>query len=204
VIFGRKRDEMEGFRRMREALRQQADPQDHALLEEQDQYGPYDEEQVEEEDELEEEEAAEQPALNEYEPYQAEAAPASALAAAAMAPPTAAPRPLAGGPSMTTISADTTWSGTMSSESSIYLEGRVEGTIEARETIFIAEQATIDARLKAHSVVVSGQVAGHLQCAGRLEVTPTGRLTGEVETGSLVVHEGAIIDGKFKMKRGAE
>ena len=46
MIFRRKQDEMEGFRRMREALRQQADPQDHALLDD-DQYGTYDEEDAE-------------------------------------------------------------------------------------------------------------------------------------------------------------
>jgi cytoskeletal protein CcmA (bactofilin family) len=217
MIFRRKQDEMEGFRRMREALRQQADPQDHALLD--DQYGAYDEEDDEltdeEDDELVGEDELEEAEIGEYQPYagaeenaMTAAQPDDALDAAAAAPVQAAvadafPRPHAGGPSMTTIGADTSWSGTLRSESNVYLEGRVEGTLEVRDTIYIAERATIDAKVKARSVVVSGQLNGQVDCEGRLEVTPTGRLTGEVEVGSLVVHEGAILEGKFKMKGGA-
>lgn len=209
MIFRRRQDEMEGFRRMREALRQQADPQDHALLE--DQYGGYEEDEAEltgEEEALAEEALEEDAGADEYGPYGEAAAAAAAEAAAPAAAPAPAvaelfPRPQPGGPSMTTIGADTSWNGTLRSESNVYLEGRVEGTLEVRDTVYIAERATIDARVKARSVVVSGQLTGHVECEGRLEVTPTGRLNGEVEAGSLVVHEGAILDGKFKMKRGA-
>jgi cytoskeletal protein CcmA (bactofilin family) len=210
MIFRRRQDEMEGFRRMREALRQQADPQDHALLE--DQYGAYEEDEGEltDEETALAEEVLEEGEMGEYEPYAGAAASATApaaeapVAAAAPAPtaPELFPRPGPGGPSMTTIGADTSWSGTLRSESNVYLEGRVEGTLEVRDTVYIAERATIDARVKARSVVISGQLTGHVDCEGRLEVTPTGRLNGEVEAGSLVVHEGAILDGKFKMKRG--
>lgn len=220
MIFRRRQDEIEGFRRMREALRQQTDPQDHALLDEQ--YGAYPEdarpeEELAEEDELtkDNEELEEIVGLERFEEYAEEPAGAPAMEMgepldAMLAPVAAAlpgttqsvvPVPTAG-PSMTTIGADTSWSGTLRSESNIYLEGRVEGTLEARDTIYIAERATIDARVKAHSVVVSGQFTGHVDCDGRLEITPTGRLSGEAEAGSLVVHEGAILDGKFRMKTG--
>lgn len=220
MIFRRRQDEIEGFRRMREALRQQTDPRDHALLSEQ--YGAYPEdarpeEPMSEEDELtaDDEELEEIVALERYEEYAEEpageqaaemAAPLDVLlvpAAVALPGPTQSVAPTStAGPSMTTIGADTSWSGTLRSESNIYLEGRVEGTLEARDTIYIAERATIDARVKAHSVVISGQFTGHVDCDGRLEITPTGRLSGEAEAGSLVVHEGAILDGKFRMKAG--
>jgi cytoskeletal protein CcmA (bactofilin family) len=205
MIFRRKQDEMEGFRRMREALRQQADPQDHALLDD-DQYGAYDEEDAElAEDEELEDEAMEAGETGEFEPYAeptADAPPAETVVAAplAAAAPDLFPRPHPGGPSMTTIGADSSWTGTLRSESDVYLEGRVEGTLEVRDTVYIAEQATIDAKIKARSVVVSGQLNGEIDCDGRLEVTPTGRLNGSAEVGSIVVHEGAILDGKFKMK----
>jgi cytoskeletal protein CcmA (bactofilin family) len=209
MIFRRRQDEMEGFRRMREALRQQADPQDHALLEEQ--YGAYeddaaleDDEDVEDEGDEDADEGLEEAGdLEPFDHYAEERAEAAAVdapsssAVAAMPPPS---RPPLGGPSMTTIGADTSWTGTLRSESNVYLEGKVEGTLEARDTIYIAERATIDARVKARSIVVSGHLTGHIDCEGRLEITPTGRLNGEVEAGSLIVHEGALIDGKFKMK----
>ena len=83
------------------------------------------------------------------------------------------------------------------------MEGRVDGTLEVRDTVYIAERATIDAKIKARSVVVSGQMNGDIDCDGRLEITPTGRLSGTAEVGSIVVHEGAILDGKFKMKNNS-
>jgi len=214
MIFRRQRDEMEGFRRMREALRQQADPQDHALLD--DQYGDYDEDDAElaaadgaevADEALTEAEAAE------YGAY-AEASSDNPNAAGLVAADETTLTPTAGfvetfpgrhpvGSAMTTIAADTSWSGTLRSEGNVYIEGRIEGTLEVHDTIFIAERATLDATVKAHSVVIAGQVSGRVECDGRLEVTPTGRLNAEVEAGSLIVHEGAVLDGKFKMKPNA-
>lgn len=206
MIFRRRQDEMEGFRRMREALRQQADPQDHALLDGDEAYATYDEETALADDDegLEADELTEATDEAAYEPYTdaalAETADSGGVPAQAIASADTLARAFPGSASMTTIGADTSWNGTMRSESNVFLEGRVEGTLEVRDTIFISERATIDARLRAHSVVVSGQLTGHIECDGRLEVTPTGRVNAEVEAGSLVVHEGAILDGKFKMK----
>ena len=238
MIFRRRQDEMEGFRRMREALRQQADPNDHALLDDDEAYEAYDEDEELDDDEAilvedelvegepvtDDEELDEDDALDDYAPLVAEtitptpearpvveARPAEARASEA--PPAALTsdplserqvpaRSQPSNASMTTIGADTTWNGTLRSESNIYLEGRVEGIIEVRDTIYVAERAQIEARVTAHSVVVSGHVSGQIDCEGRLEVTPTGRVSGEVVAGSLVVHEGAVVDGKIKMKSG--
>jgi cytoskeletal protein CcmA (bactofilin family) len=220
MIFRRRQDEMEGFRRMREALRQQADPQDHALLDEQDEdeYAaedePVEDELVDEdeagaEEEYEEDDEA-QPLVAQRSGQLPAVTPAPGMAALTGVMPAAPladasasgmPRP-AGGVSMTTIGSDTSWSGTLRSESDVYLEGTVEGTLEVRDTVYIAERATVDARITARAIVVSGQLNGTIACEERLEVTPTGRLSGEIEAGSLVVHDGAIMDGKFKMKSG--
>jgi cytoskeletal protein CcmA (bactofilin family) len=210
MIFRRRQDEMEGFRRMREALRQQADPQDHALLDD-EQYAPYDDddEQVamlDVDDDLDDAtadvagEADRAPAIDE--PLGAPVASPLAMVSdsaplAAMPAPTTLPRPE--GRAVTMLGADASWNGTLRSESDVYLEGHVEGTLEVRDTVYIAEQAAVDARIKARSVVVAGQVSGTITCEGRLEVTPTGRVNGEINVGSLVVHEGAVIDGTFRM-----
>jgi cytoskeletal protein CcmA (bactofilin family) len=206
MIFRRRQDEMEGFRRMREALRQQADPQDHALLDD-DQYDLYDEEDeaelVDVPDGVGDDESV---TGSDIVPASGDDESAAPLVAASAPPPAALgetfPRARQPERASTTIGADTSWSGTLRSESDVYLEGRVEGTLEVRDTVYIAEQAAVDARIKARSVVVSGQLTGRIECDGRLEVTPTGRVNGEIEVGSLIVHEGAVLDGTFKMKQG--
>ncbi len=118
----------------------------------------------------------------------------------------AAPRPsIAGTPRVAdaatgVIAADSTWSGTLRSHGSLQVFGHVEGDLAASNEIFVAEGAHVNARIAAHVVVVAGSVEGTIECGGRLEVLPTGRVTGDVTAPSLVVHEGAAIEGDLRMQ----
>jgi len=46
---------------------------------------------------------------------------------------------------------------------------------------------------------VAGAVSGEIRCTNRFEMLPSGRVDGNVQAPSLVVHEGASITGGFKM-----
>ena len=54
-------------------------------------------------------------------------------------------------------------------------------------------------RLTAAQVTVAGQVDGQIYCEGRVEIRPTGRVTGEINAGALIIQEGAYFDGNSKM-----
>lgn len=101
------------------------------------------------------------------------------------------------------IAADSTWSGTLRSRGSLQIYGMVEGDLQAMEEIFVAEGAQVNARLAARVVVVAGVVDGTVECSGRLEVMPTGRISGDVTSPSLVVHEGATVEGDLSMQSPA-
>jgi cytoskeletal protein CcmA (bactofilin family) len=116
--------------------------------------------------------------------------------------PTATPHPPgapAGDASVGVIAADSVWSGTLRSQGSLRIYGVVEGDVTAGNEIYVAEGARINARLSAGVIVVAGTVEGTVQCSGRLEVLPTGRVSGDVTAPSLVVHEGATIEGDLRM-----
>jgi cytoskeletal protein CcmA (bactofilin family) len=51
-------------------------------------------------------------------------------------------------------------------------------------------------------VTIAGQVDGQIFCEGRVEIRPTGRVTGEINAGALIVQEGAYFDGNSKMSSG--
>ena len=53
-----------------------------------------------------------------------------------------------------------------------------------------------------NSVVVAGLLKGTIRCGARFEVLPTGRVTGDVQSPTLVVHEGAVVTGQFRMGVG--
>ena len=97
------------------------------------------------------------------------------------------------------VSAGSTWQGTLKLDGSVRVEGHLSGEIEARDTVHVAESAHVDAKVNASFVVIAGQFQGQVQCSERLELMPSSRITGELTTKSLVIHEGAFIDGQIHM-----
>jgi cytoskeletal protein CcmA (bactofilin family) len=97
------------------------------------------------------------------------------------------------------VAADSVWSGRLHAQGSLQVYGQIEGELTAGDEIFVAEGAHVNAQVNARVVVVAGVVEGTIACSGRLEVLPTGRVSGDVTSPSLVVHEGASIEGDLRM-----
>ena len=101
------------------------------------------------------------------------------------------------------IGEHTSFEGTLKTEGSVRLLGSVQGEIESKNTIIVEEKAHVTARLTGAQVTVAGHVDGQIFCEGRCEIRPTGRVTGEINAGALIVQEGAYFDGNSKMTNGA-
>jgi cytoskeletal protein CcmA (bactofilin family) len=93
----------------------------------------------------------------------------------------------------------TTISGKLVFEGPGRIEGKVEGEIAAHDTLTVGEGAVVNAKVSGTSVVVEGQVTGDIVARQRLELRPTGRVTGNISAPSLVIHEGAILNGQCSM-----
>ena len=113
--------------------------------------------------------------------------------------PPAVPSIPAVDPDTAIVARNTSWKGDISSEGSVHVLGVFEGSIKARETIFVAEGAQVDAALTAESVVVAGQTKGSIRSSNRFEVLPSGRVAGDIVAPTFVVHEGATIAGQLRM-----
>jgi len=97
------------------------------------------------------------------------------------------------------IGENTHFEGTLKCEGAIRLLGTVQGEIQSNSTIYVEEKAHVTARLNGAQVTIAGQVDGQIYCEGRVEIRPTGRVTGEITAGALIVQEGAYFDGNSKM-----
>ena len=97
------------------------------------------------------------------------------------------------------IAFGTAWSGNLESTGSLHVHGRADGTLTARNSIYIAEDAEVDATLQASHVVVAGLVRGAVHCLERFEVLPRGRVSGDVHAPRVVIHDGAVIAGRVAM-----
>ncbi len=97
------------------------------------------------------------------------------------------------------IAHSTAWRGDLESSGSLHVHGRVEGSLTARESIFIAEEADVDAVIRAASVTVAGNVRGSVHCAERFEVLPHGKVAGEIHAPAIAIHDGAVVAGDISM-----
>lgn len=102
------------------------------------------------------------------------------------------------------IARDTFWKGELDSDGSMHVHGRVEGTLRARDDIWIAEGAEVNANISARRVVVGGTVNGTIQATDRFEALPQGNIGADVHAPTFVVHEGATINGQLRMGSGNE
>jgi len=89
----------------------------------------------------------------------------------------------------------------------VRLDGKFKGDISASETLVIGETGRVEARIAADVVIISGIVRGNIEAKSRLEIHKPGALYGDVTTRSLIVDEGAILNGMCHMgeeKKAAE
>jgi cytoskeletal protein CcmA (bactofilin family) len=81
------------------------------------------------------------------------------------------------------------------------IEGEVEGEIIAQANVTIGQQATIKGKINAASILVHGKVMADVQAEKKLEVQPPGSVVGDVVAQSLVIGDGAILEGHISMKK---
>ena len=94
--------------------------------------------------------------------------------------------------------------GTIRSEHSIRIQGAAQGEVESKRAVYVEEGARVNAKVTAAEITVSGSVDGQIFSTGRVEIQPTGHVTGEINAASLVMQEGAYFDGQMKMKNRGE
>lgn len=81
------------------------------------------------------------------------------------------------------------------------IDGEVEGEIVSQANITVGQQATIKGKISASSIVVQGKVMADVQAEKKLEIHPPGSVLGDVTTQSLVIGDGAVLEGHVSMKK---
>jgi cytoskeletal protein CcmA (bactofilin family) len=97
------------------------------------------------------------------------------------------------------LGSDAEANGRLSFVSPTRIEGKVKGEVRSSDLIVVGPQAVVHATVRADKLVVLGEVRGEVLGASRIEVCAGGRLFGDVETQSFVVHEGATFEGRSRM-----
>ncbi|MGD0214535.1 MAG: polymer-forming cytoskeletal protein [Terriglobales bacterium] len=91
--------------------------------------------------------------------------------------------------------------GEVSGAESLFIDGRVEGSISFPENrVTVGRNGNVAANITAKEVVIMGKVQGNVECADRLDVRSEGVLAGDVITHRISIEEGAILKGGVEVR----
>jgi cytoskeletal protein CcmA (bactofilin family) len=85
----------------------------------------------------------------------------------------------------------------------LLVEGRVEATMDSR-LIQIADQGSFDGTVNIDVAEIRGRFSGELTARSQLIIHSTGRVSGKIRYGKIVVHEGGELSGDVKSLTAAE
>lgn len=94
--------------------------------------------------------------------------------------------------------------GDVESSGVIKVEGTVEGNIRGARQLFLGKGGTIRGDLHANEIVLAGTVVGTVSASDRCEIQGSSAVHGDIYTKSIVVLEGAVINGTVRMGDGVQ
>lgn len=99
----------------------------------------------------------------------------------------------------TIVGNDTHIVGKVSVKGTIRVDGIVEGDVQA-DWVVVGETGKILGNTRTRGMVVGGSVEGNIEATESVELREKARMTGEIHAPKLGISEGAVFDGRARMK----
>jgi cytoskeletal protein CcmA (bactofilin family) len=112
-------------------------------------------------------------------------------------PRSTAPASLGNGYSL--LDPQLTLTGDLHTKGSLRIEGRMEGSILGADSVVLGVGAIMTGDIKAREVVLGGTITGNVHASERVELQATAVVTGDVRTGSVLIQEGGVVNGRVLM-----
>ena len=88
--------------------------------------------------------------------------------------------------------------GQIYSNEDLYVDGEVEGTVEAMEhKLTIGPNGTVKATVKAREVAVLGSIGGNVEATDKIEIRKDAKLVGDIKTARIIIEDGAYFKGSI-------
>jgi cytoskeletal protein CcmA (bactofilin family) len=92
--------------------------------------------------------------------------------------------------------------GEVSGSESLYIDGRVEGSINlSGNRVTIGRNGVVNANINAREIVVTGKVRGNLTASDRVDIRNEGSLTGDVIAQRISIEDGAFFKGGIDIRK---
>lgn len=101
---------------------------------------------------------------------------------------------------ITVFGEETEFDGTLEFTDNLVIAGKFQGTINASGYLEIAKSAVCKVdKIKAQSIIVSGQVTGNLESSERVEMRTGSKIIGDVATARLRIADDVDFQGQVSM-----
>ena len=101
----------------------------------------------------------------------------------------------------TIIGKKTFFSGNISSQSAIRVEGKIEGMVKKASLFFLGVGGCVIGDIFVIQATISGKVIGNIHCSKHLEILETAQIKGDIKSKTISIKEGATFDGKCSMMK---
>jgi cytoskeletal protein CcmA (bactofilin family) len=118
----------------------------------------------------------------------------------------AAPRPVSTSTAdQATIGKSLVIKGEVTGSESLYIDGRVEGSINlAGNRVTVGRNGIVSANINAREIVVLGKVRGNLTASDRVDIRSDGSLTGDVVAARISIEDGAFFKGGIDIRKAGQ
>src|SRR3984957_17919505 len=95
--------------------------------------------------------------------------------------------------------------GEVTGSESLYIDGRVEGSINlSGNRVTVGRNGVVAANISAREIVVLGKVRGTLTASDRVDIRSDGSLTGDVVAARISIEDGAFFKGGIDIRKGGQ
>ena len=103
-------------------------------------------------------------------------------------------------PGCSVLDAQIVLSGDLETEGTLRLDGKLRGSIRKADLVILGETAEVAGDVVAREVIIGGSVLGNIDASERAELQATGVVTGDITTGTVLIHEGGAVRGRLQVR----
>jgi cytoskeletal protein CcmA (bactofilin family) len=94
---------------------------------------------------------------------------------------------------------DTEFNGKIKFQGAVRIDGNFTGEIDTDGVLILGDTAKVNAEIRTHTAIISGEVHGNIHALSMIEIHPPGKVFGKIQTPVLVIHEDVIFEGNSQM-----